>query len=254
MWLLLITTGGTMNSIDKNDVDISKLFKWNRKAEVKDSNGEVVLEVYLRLLGDADINRVRVAALRASASLRRKLNDPNSDEFLAYIPELEFVERESLIEGILIQSTRDFTQQALKELKFNLPVEPHSEATLEEQEKFQAEVDAWSTKREDTVREYVLEKIERKREEISELPTEVLYKDYIKKLINFMCEEELMKTYREQSIFYGAYTDDTYTTKVFNSIEEYNNLSPIVKEQLQAQYIALELDGEDLKKLPEATQ
>ena len=65
--------------IEKNDVDISKLFNWGKAFEIVGEDG-VVDVVYMRVLGDADINKARVFALRESAKLRRALRNPDSDK------------------------------------------------------------------------------------------------------------------------------------------------------------------------------
>ena len=86
---------------EKSDVDISKLFHYGKKFDIQDRNGKKVLTVFIRIVGDADLNRARVYAIRRSAELRERLRSKESDESLAFIPPIESVEKNSLIETCL---------------------------------------------------------------------------------------------------------------------------------------------------------
>jgi hypothetical protein len=240
--------------IEKNDIDISTLFKWKTEYTIIDNNNQDVTKVFLRLVGDAELNRSRVYALRKSSELRKKLHDPNSDENIAYIPDIEFIDISNLVEGIILQWTRQYAQEAVKNIKMNLPTEPDSSATLEQQEEYQKQVDEWPNKRETVIREYIEKKMEEKRNEVKILPKEVLYNEYFKLLVNNICEDEMLRTYRDMCTYFGLYKDENCTEKLFQSFEEFNNLSSSIKAQLLGAYMSLEIDGEDLKKLQEVTQ
>jgi hypothetical protein len=240
--------------IEQNDVDISTLFKWSMKYTIVDLNDNPIKDVYLRVIGDADLNRSRVFGLRKSSELRKKLSDSNSDEYLAYIPDIDLIDINVLIETVLIFWAREYAQTAVRELKLNLPVEPGSDASLEEQEKYQEEIDNWPTMRENKIREFVEGKLDTKRKELQELPKETLYKEYLKMLVNRLCEDEMLSAYRNMCAYHSLYEDSKFTKKLFNSFEEFNNISTELKNQLVGAYISLEIDGEDLKKLLGATQ
>ena len=106
-----------MNTVEKNDVDISQLFNWGRVYEIVGSDGEVEGLIYMKLLGDADVNRARVYALRKSAELRRSLRDENSDEYLTTIKDFEEIDEETLLNYVVAFSIRDIRNRAIKEVK-----------------------------------------------------------------------------------------------------------------------------------------
>ena len=84
--------------VEKSDVDISTLFNWGRVFEVINPKDQSVSSiVYMKLLGDADLGRARVYAIRKSAEMRRKLKDENSDERIAWVRSIDEVETEDLI-------------------------------------------------------------------------------------------------------------------------------------------------------------
>jgi hypothetical protein len=237
-----------MQSIDKNDVDVSRLFKWNKEVIVRGEDDKEILTVYMRLCGDAEINRARVYALRKSGEMRKKLHDKNSDEYLAFIPDPDIVEMENVIELLLMQWTREYAQDAVKEVKLILPVEPGSDVTLEQQEKYQEEIDNWPQMREQKIREFVMDKLDNKRKELEELPPNIVYKEYVKMYTNRLCEEEMIKGYREMCAYFGSYKDQELITRLCGSFEEFDNLTSDLKNQLIVEYMSLEMDGEELKK------
>ena len=76
-----------MTFLEKSDINISTLFNWGKKFSLVDKNNTEIYEVYIRLVGDAEYGRSRVYALRKSSELRKKLNNLESDERIAFIPE-----------------------------------------------------------------------------------------------------------------------------------------------------------------------
>lgn len=242
-----------MKYIERNDVDISKLFRWGTRFPIE-LFGENKGYVYIRLLGDADNNRARVYALRKSAELRKKLNS-DTEERLAFIPDIELLEKETLVEMILLGRVKDFTQTALTIVdKQPIPKEPDSTATLEQQEKYQAEVDAHPEKRDKKIREVIEELVEKERKALNVRTMESLFKDYEKTIINELCETEMISAYRDACVVFGCYSDEGFKDKVFNSVEDLNEVPKQIKDQLVEYYIALEINGEELKKSLEAVQ
>jgi len=234
------------SSIDKNDVDISKLFHWNNKYVLKVKDKEY--NVYVRLLGDAEVNRARIYALRKSAELRAKLHDKNSDEYLAYLPQKEIITEDELVSGLLIMHTRTFTLDAVRNVRPELPIEPSSESSLEKKEKYQKEVDEFDIKRDKKYGDYIKEKTEAKEKEIRSKSKDDIYKDYINMITNQACETEMVMRYREMCSYFGTYKDKEFKNRLFGNFEEFNNMPTDVKEQLMDAYQLLEIDSETLKK------
>lgn len=243
-----------MNTIEKNDISISKLFQWRGKLKVYNRFNKEVLTAYVRLVGDAEANRARVFALRKSAELRKKLRDLNSDERLAYIPDVSVLDKDTLIEVMVLFRTKELTLDAIKEVNLPVPKEPDSDASLEEQEEYQRLVDEYPSKREEVIKEQVNKKLDKERQILSEKTIEELYKSYEIQLINQLCEDEMLRRYREMCVYFGSYKDKNYSERLFNSFDEFDNLPSEIKEQFMDFYLALDLSGEDLKKLPEAMQ
>jgi len=234
------------SSIDKNDVDISKLFSWNKKYTIEVNKDEY--NIYIRLVGDAELNRARVYALRKSAEMRKKLKDENSDERLAYLPSIENLDKDAIINGLTLMNTKKFTAEAMREIKFNLPKEPNSESPLEEKEKYQEEIDSFPKVRDLEIKNYVKERLEEKIKELKAKSKEVLFDEYLKGLVEQVCESEMLTAFREMCTFFGSYKDKEFKHRLLDNFEDFQNLPAEIKSQLIDNYISLEIDFDTLKK------
>lgn len=242
-----------MVEIEKNDVDIQKLFTWGRVFEVVNSEDEVQALVYMRLLGDADVNKARVYALRKSAELRRKLMDTNSDERITFITPVESFEIDELVNRIILLSMREITNECYKNVKVKKPVAPKSSASLAKMEKYQEEVDNYPKLFKDAVEKQMKVEMDRLRKSLESQTKEYLYKKFTNTLIDELCEQEAINAYRNMEIFLGCYKDDDYKEHFFSSFDEYDNLDTQIKLDFRAAYERLDVKMDELKKLREAT-
>lgn len=240
------------NIVEHNDVDISPLFSWSREFEVV-SNGRKT-PVFMRLLGDADMNRARVAALRKSAELRKKLRDVNSDERLAFIKDIDDIDIESLIAVVIVFSMRELGEKAQTKLKIKAPKAPRSDAKTSVHEKYQLEIDSYPTRRQEELRELINKEVEAMRNQLLKEPKEVVHTKYVASMIEEMCEQELLREFKSQCCYLGSYKNQELTERLFQSYEEFNNLQSNLKQQFLSEYSNMELHGDDLKKLQQVTQ
>ncbi len=243
-----------MQSLEKNDINLEKLFQWSDKFTILDRFGKEKLKVYIRLAGDSEMNRARVYGLRKSAELRKKLKEENSDERMALIPDKDIVEKSMIVESLVLYKTRDLTLEAINTLKINIPKEPGTDASLEEQEEYQKEIDEFPAKREKEIRNAIESKVEKIRKDLNVLGMDELFKQYEFELVNQICETEMVQRFREMCVFLCTFTDAKLRKRLTEDLEIFNNLPKDVKDQLIECYMSLELGGEDLKKLQEAMQ
>lgn len=237
-----------MESIDRNDVNISKLFGWKGEKPIVDTTGKVILNVYMRLVGDADINIARTLALRDAAKLRSKMSDKNSDEYLAYTVPEDLLDKDTLIILILNLMIKDFSEEAISSIDIPIPTEPDEHASQEEQEEYQKKVDNYPVERLKKLNEFVTEKTKQKEQELKQLPEDKLYALYIKTLTNRLCNNKLTETFQNYCAYAGCYKDNKYKEKFFSNFDEFLNLPPDIKEQIISNYQSLDLSGEELKK------
>lgn len=238
---------------EKNDVDVNRLFKWGKKFELQNSSGKVEATVYMRLLGDADVNRARVYALRKSAELRKELSDMNSDIRWATIRQIDAISKEDIVNMILVFSMREIQNNAARDVKIPPPVTPKANARLAKMEKYQAEVDAYPAKRREAINVYIHKEVEKLRTALDKSSKEELYNTYVNTLIDEFCEREALKAFSDMELYLGCYKDPEYKERFFESFEEFDNLLENQKTEFKAAYDTIGIEMDELKKLREAT-
>ena len=242
-----------IKSIEKNEVNIIKLFNWGDKFDIKNSGGEVVFTAWIRVVGEHDINMARVYSLRKSAELRKKLKTEGTDERLGLLPEIEVAEKDKVIETIILLTIRDISDRSVKNMEVKYPKEPDSDVTLEEQEDYQKKVDNWPQYIEKKIQGLIEKESNVERKRLNKLSPEELKKEYETLMINRLCENEMYNNFQDMCVYSSCYRDSKYRNRLFHSIEEYQNLPSVIKERLAEFYSSLTIDTDELKKLPEAT-
>lgn len=238
--------------IEKSNVNLKPLFHWGGKFEIFDRFGMKLQDVYIRLVGDAELNRSRVLAIKKSTELRKKLKTQDSDERIVFIQEIP-EDKETLIGMISYFKVKELTQQANREIKPTLPKEPKSDALLEEFEKYQEEVDTYAEKRMQQINDYVQENLTGIMKQLDKEDIPWLKKEYERLLINELCEQEMIVKFRESCTYFGSFKDENFKESLFESFDEFDNLPKDIKDQFIEHYAGLEINIDELKKSLEAT-
>lgn len=243
-----------MRSAEKNDVDITGLFRYKTEVEIKDELTGDSAKFYLRIIGDADLNRARVFGLRKAAQLRKELQDPESDFREAYLTEQEdMLSKEILVESILLLNVAELQREIVNMTNVQEPRAPKSDASQEEHEKFQTAVDNYEGEYRKEYNKNARKVETRERKRLQKMEEDELYVLYEGGVINRLATEEMTTKYYEMSVYLGTYKDSEYKVRAFGSYEDFDNASPFLKERLMEQYRYLELGMLELKKSQEAT-
>ena len=242
-----------MKSLEKNDVDISRLFHWGDVLEINNLMGETVIRIYMRVIGDADVNRARVQALRFSNELRKNLNDKAWEDREAYIPDVSAFSKEDLIQLIVTYSSRDIISRASADIVIPHPKEPSGDANLEEQELYQKKTDEYPKIFEEKLRIDVDKRIASFKEVLEEKTTEELIQMHESEMIKEMCNVRFLDRYQELCAFYGTYKDSEYKKRLFDDFQKFLDSPKLLKGQVVNNYSVLELNAEALKKSLGAT-
>ena len=237
-----------MKSVDKNDVDISVLFNWSQPLEIKDNHNKVVLTVQQRVVSDAELNQSRVIALRRSSEHRNKLLTEGTNERIALVPQKETLEKESLIMATLSFVLKDLHREVLNEVLVPFPREPSSDASLDEHETYQKEVDNWSAKRTDKIRASVEEKSLQKEKELRKWSFDKLYDTYVRLLVDRECEMIFYDTFNAHLAYLSTYIDLRLKKRAFASFDQFNQLPTRIRNQFVEAYQRLDIDMDELKK------
>lgn len=238
---------------EKNDVNISKLFQWGKEFPITDEYGNELLHCHIRLVGDAELNRARVFALRKSAELRKKLKTEGTDERVGFIADQDTLDKENIIQFLLILKTKEVSVDIIKDTKVPFPKEPDSDASLEEQEKYQLAVDEYPEKRREIIQAEIEKHIAKEKESLDHMDMDSLYKMYVNYTINDLCEMEMYKYFKQMCVYFGTYKDPEFKEHLFSTYEEFENLQTFLKDQFIDNYSDLEMNMDGLKKLLGAT-
>ena len=242
-------------SAERNDVDITQLFKYKKEVKVIDALTNEKATVYMKLVGDADMAQARVFGLRKAGNLRKSLRTSGSELRQAFVNEIpEFQDKETLVGSVILLGVGDIQKKAINNVDFPEPKAPKSDASLEELEKYQKEVDEYPQKYATAV-EKEMKKIRRSEEKrLNKLETKELYSLYEALVIDQLCSSEMAQNYYQMCVYKATYKDPQYKKLAFNSFEDFDNAAPQLKEQLIDAYRALEFGLDELKKLQGATE
>jgi len=227
---------------------IEDLFKWSGELIITDDMDNVIEVLYQRVIGDADMQKARVAALRDSRLLRQALQDPTSDEALANLPLKGEVEQEEMVSTIILSRYHRYRAQAELRVQERKVKELRSDADLEEQEEYIADVEAAELEYEGRLTEEMHKLAEKDRERLMAMDYNELLDIHKEELIKFLCSVKMMATFDQMSAYLGTYEDQEFKQRRFRSFDEFDNLATPVKDLIVRKYKQLVMDAEDLKK------
>ena len=231
-------------------MDISKLFKWKIAYVIKgddkkpflDPDGNTVT-VYLRVIGDNDLDRAKKYALRQSRKLRADYRqDPQQ-----VLPDFYEYSNDQLATLIVMNEATDVYKQAEKDSEVKYPHQTES-VSLEDAEEYEAQMSEYFDLLLEKIEENAKAALEVRYEHYRKMDTSVLTEKAQYTYINKIVEGDMAKIYNDAILFYSVYTDEECTEKAFSSVEDVRNSAQFLKEQLYREYTKLVLKDTDLKK------
>lgn len=239
---------------EKNDVDITRLFLWNKEVVIKDPLTGQEVTLYLRLIGDRDMGIAKAYSFRRSAELRRKLKDEGSDEHEAYLNNIgDFGDKETLVASIILLSVIDIAENVRKSVSLKEPKEPSSDSSIERWEEYQKSVDSYPERYNELLHKELDKALEKEKERLRGMEMPSLYNLYKEAVIQKLCAEEVSRAFYEKVLFLSIYKDKEFKSRAFESMEDFLNISTSLKTRLTNEYQSLELGIDLLKKSQEAT-
>lgn len=240
---------------------IADLLKFRGKVELKNPRtDEPILGpdkkqviVYLRLIGDDDLEKAHKAARLASANLRKVLKDKDGEVYKDRVgPILDGTKDDWLS---IIKSSRTSNVDAEARVAIERPDLPGIEEfavtpdapTLEEQEKMDEAVQKIEDDYRAAISEYVDIKTAEIMAEFEDADEDKLRETAAEELINVLALGEFFSELMDYKVAYGSYTDPAYKNRAFDNVEEFKGAHSSIKEQLISGYIKLELDPDQVK-------
>jgi hypothetical protein len=232
---------------------ISKLLKWGKKVTLKDANGKVLMDVWLRILDDDDLEEAYRDARIASASLRTELRDPDSKRHQDDIARLENATKEECILIIKAAKGSNLTSEAFSNVvRPELPkmeeiaVDPDA-PTLEENERLDAAIAKVNDEYAKAIDDYVEARSQAIDAELNARDRDDLLEEARNATVDLLVLSFFIQKVQDEKIWRGTYNDAKYTERGFDDILDFTSTDSGIKEQLREAYNELELNPEELK-------
>lgn len=231
-------------------MNISKLFKWKKEYTIVGRNGDPLINdsgeeirVYLRVIGDNDLDRARKYALRQTRKLRASYQKDSAQ----ILPDFNEFSIEELATLIVLNEASTIYKQAERDTTIKFPQDKES-FNVEDAEIYVKERDEYFENLAAKVDEEAQKLLTQRVEYYKTLSHEELSRRAEKAYIDKIIEGDLSKISNDAILYFSVYEDEECTKKIFESIDDVRNAAPMLKEQLYTEYSKLVLTDLDLKK------
>lgn len=236
------------------DIEIGDLLRYKTKVELKNNSEKVLKTVWIRLLGDYDLQLCYKLSRLASAKKRATLRDHKSEDFQA---EIESVSLTTSIEECinLIKNARSstFVGEAYAVVdrgelpKMDEVTDEPDGPTLEDQEILDKKTAEVEQEYQGKIEAYLKDRLDALDSELRAKPESEVYELVEFELSNVLAMQEFQVELTAQKIFRATYRDEKCTVRAYKTIEEFKNGAAFIKSQLVEAYNDLDLSGDEIK-------
>lgn len=232
---------------------LSELLRWKREVKLMGPNGEVLETVYMRIIGDYDLQEAYRLARIASAAKRERLRDTDTEDFKDQVAPFNEASEDECKQLIRVAREAGWTPQALSavirpdEVKISEIATDPDAPTLEEQER----VDKENADQEEKYQKELQDFIEQKRKEL-EADLSSLSSEQIRVLAQAEATVWLpltvyMNELTDEKTWRSVYTDKAMTERGFANVQEFREMMESLRSQLIQAYAELEESAGDIK-------
>lgn len=241
-------------------VKISELLKWKDWISLYDENNKPIVnehgksyKVWLRVLGDQDLQESFTLARIASAVLRKNLRNPETLDFKEKILPIREAEASECLEIVITSKSQNFTAEAIvnterpDEVRLEEVAEDADAPTLEEQEKLDAANKEQDAEYRKAIEEYIeirkaAIKAEWESKSLDELREQAEFE-----ASNILAVGEFFNFLEREKCWRACYDDELCKIKSFSSKDEFLSSGSIIVQQLLEAYRKLELGPDEIK-------
>lgn len=239
---------------------LASLLKWKKAVIIRDEKGLVAKDeegspviVYLRVIGDKDLEEATTRARYASAIKRASLAVTTSEEYISNVAIFDTATPEQCKEMILQGKGTNWTAEAFAEV--TVPDVPKIEEvaadpdapSLEELEKLDKLIAKTEEDYRKEITEYVRARESKLRSDLETMSEEELIELAKQQFIVVLSVQTYIDTLIDEKVWRAVYQDDKYAVREFKNVEEFQNLNVVIKEQLREEYRNLEAGFDDVK-------
>lgn len=232
---------------------ISKLLKWGKKVTLKDANGKVLMDAWLRILDDDALDEAYRDARIASAALRAEMRDPESKRYKDDVDRIKGATKSECIQLIKAARGSNLTSEAFSNVvRPDLPkmeeiaVDPDA-PTLEENERLDAAIDKINEDYATAIDTYVEERQAVIDAELEAKERDELFEEAKAATIDLIVLSAFIQRVLDEKVWRGTFNDAKYTERGFDDIQDFLSTDSGIKDQLREGYNDLEMNPEEIK-------
>lgn len=233
-------------------VSIKELFTYTKDVVVKNRD-DITATLYVKLLGESDLNESYKLSRIASTNRREALRNKESIEYQDEILPLVDLTREELTAMILgTHKNRYMSEAFVKVNREELPkieeiaIEPDA-PDLEEQEILDKRFDEQKEDYDRRIDEYVEDRLTELKATLVDKKDEEIIKFAQDEMANILPLQAFFTELLAQKGFRGSFVDKECKKRIFSTIEEYKGADESLRKQILEAYTTLEIGADDIK-------
>ena len=219
---------------------MERLFLWKTEVNYR---GTVF---HQRIVSDATIEDARQYALIASRKLRRELRDSASDAYLIHLDPMNDLSDEDLKNAIVYGESRAVVNDFIRSNPRRVVEKPGNDATLEDQEVYQAELEKRDTEYAEELRRNVeLWEVDFRRA-ADKWDRERLVYQYTQLQTDSVCNAKFTEMFEQYVLAMSVYLDAKFKQRAF-TLEEFASLPSEVRGLFRESYNQINIGADDIK-------
>jgi len=239
---------------------IVDLLRWKKSIILKDESDKILLDekgnpvtIYMRVVGDQDLQDAFKLARVRSAEKRKTLRDETSLEYLDQVAPIKEASREDCMELILTARTQTFQSEAYANVERpdavtieEIAADPDA-VSLEEQEQLDAANEKVDKEYVDAIQTYIETRQKETEVELESISLENIRGIAELEVSNITSLALFLQEVLDYKIIKACYTNKALTEKAFDSVEEYRSANSHIKAQISEAYMRLEIGADEIK-------
>jgi hypothetical protein len=235
-------------------VSLVDLFRYKKEIMITDPvTGRDVKKIWVRVLGDMDLNKAYKAARLASAAKRDALRNPETEDYkdeVLGVVELSPEEKREVIKtarlsNIISEAISATIRPELPKLE-EVAVDPDA-ATLEELENLDKEEIKVEKEYQSKIDEYVTLRTQEIDIQLQSLSVEELDKQAMQEVSVLVPFALFMTELNVNKALYGTFQDKDCKTKEFETADDFRQLPKAIQDLIIDEINNLEIHGSEIK-------
>jgi hypothetical protein len=234
---------------------LSQLLRWKTEYQFKTVTNEdgSPLKVWIRIIGDKDLEDAFKASRIASSKKRQILRDKTSDDYYSEIAPLDLADAEQCKEIIRAAKSSNLAAEAFSAVVRPDPVELSEVAidpdapTLEEQEKLDNDNEKQMKEYQDALAKFVETKVREIDTMLDSMEIDALREMAKEDMTILVPTSVFIEELAAQKTWRAVYMDEGCKVPAFDSADDFKQAASAIKDELVTAYKLVEIGPDELK-------